>query len=581
MSQRVQVGDLRQAPQLKVDAPVVDTFVNPVVDKPVESNTMQLAKALQKFEPSLQKHMGVVHKTYTDKEVQEGMEAARQNALGFKEAIKAEKIPAGASPWFQKGYKHERGVYLNREYNKTLNRSWQEWEGKDNEDPTAFTAWLAEQRTLFGNNIQGDPDVQRGYNAGAALTENNLSAHHAKYIAGNFEKKRNNVMYSNINSDIEAYNEGTLSKEGFIGRTIQRGSDFHFEGGDGSKYAELTTTAIIQMAKDNDNEELLDLLDEVNLSGRGVLSSKPEVAKAKQLAEDQIFSSIIRKDNFVRQSQERQKKQAVEDQLFATWKLIGDNPDAEISDADMAKGMRLDPKFKSKVEALRKLAQSDTTREDEDNILMLQHCVYSRKCGVPEIYEAIKDGRIQDKDTASNLFSANQRLVGYKGYGFKTSTDKILTAIEKGLFSTIKGNDLDFSRERAGNAANARVIFMESMMEYKEDHPKATSSEVRKYAKEVRDDLLLQFNKDDANEVKDGIINTAKNAQSYVNDKAAGKPKWTFEPLFSSKAELDAEYNAARVGKPSVFDKIIKENNITDANEVLEIYNKQKLLLGD
>ena len=580
MGDRVQVGDLTRAPRKQVRAKVVDTYVNPDVVKPAESNMSELANALSKFEPSLEGYLTKKHKTYTDREVNEGMEAARQNALGFKEAIKQELIPAGSSPWFQKGYKHEQGVYLNREYNKTLTRAWQEWEGKDSEDPAAFTAWLAEQRTNFSGNINGDPDVQRGYNSGAALTENNLSAHHTKYVAQRFEEKRNNVMYANTTSDIEALTSKTLSKEDLINRVVQRGKDFHFEGGDGAKYAELTTTAIIQLAKDTDNDELLDLLDEINLSGRGALSSKPDVAKLKGQAEDQIFSSIISKGNYVRQSQERQKKANGEAALIAVWEVIGNDPNAHISDADMKAGLKLDPKFATKVAAFRTLAADDNTREKEPDILELQHCVYSRSCGVGDIYEAIEDGRVRDKATASALFSANQRLTGYKGYGFTSSTDRILTQIEKGLFSTIKGNDLDFSRERAGNAANARVIFMEELMDYKEKNPKANSLDVRKFAKELRDDLLLQFNKDDAQEVKDGIIEPAKSAQEHVQAKNAGDEEWTYKPLFSNKAELSAEINAARLGGTNNLTRMFDKLNLTPA-EQQKVIETQMKLLGD
>ena len=379
MTQRVQVNDLQKAPKLRVQADVVDTFIAPVVDKPQESNLSQLAGALTKFEPSLQDMVNRQAKKDAEqmatqgaesyREMEARKEAAKANLEGFKQAIDEGVVLTGQSPWYKKGYHHEKGIYLQRAYEDVIKKAYVKRSDieKNSDDPNALNAWIAKIRTEFNasNKINDNPDVLRGFNEGAARIEGNVSAHHIKVTADNIVTKRNNLISRNTTDDVKAYarNKDLPTLVESLHRRMQHN---RIEGGDAATANKLVANSVLQQAIDSKNTKLIDVLSELNPSGLGALSTQPDIAAKMTAARNQIKRQIVTDDNRAHTLSLRKKKEYADTKSAEAFQYIREDPTKRIPDEVMFKITQQYPDFPKTVEALRKMQTSENQREDED-----------------------------------------------------------------------------------------------------------------------------------------------------------------------------------------------------------------------
>lgn len=130
MKDRVQVADLAQA-QLRPDARPVDIYYRPqaeAVQQQGDSMITQLAQGLGQIQPKLMELAG----SYIDKQAKEEaaqdnqtyrdalMKDADLNKKAFKDLVDQGVIPAGASPWFQKGWREQQLRALGEKYGRDV-----------------------------------------------------------------------------------------------------------------------------------------------------------------------------------------------------------------------------------------------------------------------------------------------------------------------------------------------------------------------------------------------------------------------------------------------------------------------------
>lgn len=576
MVDRARLSQIREAPTLDASNNVVDTFVTPFVQKQGESGLQQLAKALSSVEPALMNIAQTEVRKYTDEEIQAGMEAARQNAMGFQEAIKQGIIPAGASPWYKKGYKNELGVAAGRGYQDFLSQNWQQWDQKEDDDPRVFQQWLAEQRKSYADAQPefADTDFAKGFNPKAALVENNLATHQASYHAKRIEEKREGLIYQNIISDVEQFSE-TGDMESMINSIQTRNQQFYVDGGSGTKANELTLQAVAAIAYNKRDERLLDVLDHIpSGSGLGTLAKTKTGRELIQQTRDKIYSKIIQEDNFMHTQQERAKEKAIGEASSAVYDMIINNPMADIPDELMKKATALDKDFPKYVTGLRNAITSDNARESDWEVSQVQYCVFSGGCGVTDINKAVMNGVLRDKNTISDLYRAVQRQSEKKGYGASPHIDQVLKELENGTYRAVKGNDMDFNAVSAHKATQARVVFMMSMQDFIDNNPKATSQEILKHASEMNQYLVKAYGSDvdaaDMNKVP-GITNQATGVHQ---GKMNGDPEWTYMPLFQNQQDMTKARQDGR------FEQMLQQLGITGAEDVRKFYDTQMRLIN-
>ena len=598
MSQRVQVGELKQAPRLKVDAPVVDTFISPAVDKPVKSNTTQLAEALVKFEPSLQEHVNASFQPEKKIEMNAGaiqrkLDDARRNLEGFKEGIDNGDIHAGQSPWFKKGYNHEKGLYLSnkfKDYVKTEYTKAPE-DIRNAEDPAVFQAWMAQKRTAFNasNRIGDNADVLAGFNEQASQIESNVFAHNLKVKTEKIVSDRLNLMSANTQSDVKNFTR-TRNKEAVLSSLRRRLQHFHIEGGNSNEGNKRVVDAILQEGLDSGNAKVIKLLEELDPSGLGALSTQPAVAARMKAVKKQIHAEKVQKENLDYTRGLRAKKQIADESASDVYELIKNDPMAEIPEDIMFKITRIDPNFPKTVEALRKMQHSEDTREDPDKTMPLFVCVASGNCDIGDINKHV-GSTIRNQRTLDTLLrnATRVRQSGQKGYntGFLNS-DIQVKDIEKRLY---KGVGLDQKGRNTGRgeiaAGKAVMYYKMGMYEYLHDmkhEPPLNSEDIRAYADKLADSLTATYaakTSDNLDKDKRGSNVNQSNyqAEEHLADLRGELPDFNKIPLFSNKDQLKTEFDLLQRGEPNMLVDILRERGITKPADVQQFLQAQSQLL--
>lgn len=597
MGNRVQVGDLRQAPKKRVQASAVDTYIAPIVDKPQESNTSQLANALVKFEPSLQNMVKAHGEKAKAREVNQGQmsqrefmaqrDAAKENLEGFKQLIDDGEIHAGQSPWFKKGYNYEKGLYLKRKYAEVVSKSYTQWNDNErqSDNPLAFNVWMAKQRTEFNtsNNIGENPDVLRGFNEGAALTENNLSMHHIKVKAEKLVTDRQNLMSANTQLDVKAFQK-SKNEAVVVKKLEERMQHFRFEGGDATKGNELVVNSVIQQAIDSSDTKVLKLLDKLNPSGRGALSTQPKVARQLQVARDQINRKITQEANQAYIQEQRDKKQYAETKTSEAFQMIRDDPTYKIPDEVMFAVTREFPEFPSTLIKLKRMQTAENQLENEDLTLPIYVGVAEGRYGTAYIHKMIREDVIRNPSTADSLLRTATRVAqsGRKGYGTgSTTADDNLKDIEKGLSDTVKLTSKGRTSDAKAYASTKAVLrFKRGMHEWIAKNGEATEKEITDYGDYLMGRLAKVYTKDRVDKRLDAVDIQDNNAKELLAEERGDLGDWSRLPLFNSKEELINEVKLAQEGHPSMFKDTLEQYGITDPLEIQNFLNTQLQLIG-
>jgi len=204
MNDRVQVGDLQQAPQLKVAARPVDTFVKP--QKQV-SGLATLVGKLSSIDSSLQ---GLMEQRY-----QEDLRSYQKTAI--EDALRGKDAPEGAHPAYMAKYRNMKGEMAARgEYQSFLIEKWQgsgltaQDFTSEAEAATAFAEFQTKTRTEFLSTYEGaDADWIMGFESQRGAIENSLAGHNIQERLGENRRKFAEATGEKINDILSTVGDST------------------------------------------------------------------------------------------------------------------------------------------------------------------------------------------------------------------------------------------------------------------------------------------------------------------------------------------------------------------------------------
>src|SRR5688572_7732923 len=116
-TKRIHVDDLEGPPQIRPTASPIDTYVRPSPVQP-SAGLGDLVKSLAGFQKDIGGFLEQAAFRDQDEELKKGkltaddIAAREKNRTDFKAAVSQGLIPAGASPWFIKGYNQQFGRLL-------------------------------------------------------------------------------------------------------------------------------------------------------------------------------------------------------------------------------------------------------------------------------------------------------------------------------------------------------------------------------------------------------------------------------------------------------------------------------------
>lgn len=172
---RKPVEQIPLSAQLRPVATTVDTYV-----RPAQSPLRGLAESLSTVDKSLQTYLQTQDKKAEQDAEIKGRAAFYNDHSGeFATAITEGKIPAQTSPFYVKGFKAAQGAAAGNKIRGDFQDWWDNWEGKDSDDPEAFSKGF---QTFLSSKIgTQDPDVLRGVLPAVEALQANATTQYTQY----------------------------------------------------------------------------------------------------------------------------------------------------------------------------------------------------------------------------------------------------------------------------------------------------------------------------------------------------------------------------------------------------------------
>lgn len=212
---RAPVREIPLSAQLRPVASQVDTYV-----RPAQSPLRGLADALGTFDRSLQQFLSIRDEQARKNDELRGRAAFYTDSSGeFARAVTEGKIPAQYSPNYVRGFKNAQGAAAGEKLRTKWQDAWDNWDGKDSEDPNAFNVFFGE---FLKNNLgTDDPDVLGGVLPAVEALQANATTQYTQYrhdktVQGSLDA-HGAVISSTVTAGVE---DGLLADKGADYETI-------------------------------------------------------------------------------------------------------------------------------------------------------------------------------------------------------------------------------------------------------------------------------------------------------------------------------------------------------------------------
>lgn len=172
---RAPVQQLPLNAQLRPVATTVDTYV-----RPAQSPLRQLSEALGTANSGLKTLLETRDKKAEDEQELKGRAAFYNDSEGeFAQAVSAGTLPAHYSPFYVRGYKNAQGAAAGQNLRTKWQDAWDNWGGKDSEDPEAFNTFF---QTFVKDSVgTEDPDVLAGVLPAVEALQANATTQYTQY----------------------------------------------------------------------------------------------------------------------------------------------------------------------------------------------------------------------------------------------------------------------------------------------------------------------------------------------------------------------------------------------------------------
>jgi hypothetical protein len=490
MAKRVQVADsLAQAPALTPVSRPFDTFTMP--QQPTQGSGLKdLADALGTLHKPLMQFAEQEQKRISDEEAAAGARAYLENRKGFKDAIEAGIIPAGASPHFIQAYKDQEVRARGYDFELAFRDEYEKSGLVNQDDPAAVQAFAADfTKKWMADNLTDydDISVAKNFIPVAEQTTNSILARHAEERAAIVEQK---LVESAEREFIGIIDRGGDPAE--IGMAItMRTRELIDSGLSGTKANKLIVDAITNAAIDKLDYDVLGLLDQID-TGNGKVGGIQYARDQREAAEDKITADIRAAEAHEWQRQERYREVRSRELSGAAMKLlIESNGSADVSGL-MTELTSIAPE---------KAAAIGSFKESQ---LAAAYRIYERPEVVASVYGDVRANpdravEIAAKAGAAGLIAPNtvESVIRY-GESIERNKDVFESDewrdAERFLTDTIVGNEFAATDEKRMLADEAVQEMEDEAMEWVEKNRREDGSfdrfALRKHLRNVRRTIL-------------------------------------------------------------------------------------------
>ncbi len=498
-------------PSLQPQARPVDTFHQSLAMPPAQGNdALDLAQALSSFHPSLSRYADMKVEEY----IQEGEKASllqgsrEANRAGLKAAVDAGQMPAGANPWFQKGWKRQQQRVAAEEYNTALQAAYIQSSARTSKDPGEYSAFIENftQEYVQSRGLESDPEFANVFMPMAQAAQSNLASHHGAEVVGQIEQEVKDNTYKEIQNLIDNPLAGPGNP---TGDAIQATLADHVKNGlMGAEANKIAIDSITDHAVANGDMDILEHLDSIN-TGNGVLGKTKYAQEQRAVAETKILNQQQANFSHGKAISEYQKSVMADRLHTQAIEQIEKDPSADIGPLviQMAK---VDPK------------QADDLRAYQNSALSRKVKVYEDPHTLASIYEELYSGALTPAKITSHAASGeidpgtvgtlNKELAIYNQHRGVLGS-KSFSLIRGGMLKLINGDEFNFDPERNAHAIDADFELQRSFLKWK-------ASEEGEKADDLKETEWLQKRAKQLNEIwgADDPYSSKAGLQSAIED---------------------------------------------------------------
>lgn len=413
----------------------------------------------------------------------------KQNEPGYAEGVASGEIPADKSPWVAEGTARMAGISAGVSADSALGGSFNEWGDKANPDPQAFESWFRENiaKTIPLN-------ASGGFARGLAPQLSQLhEKYHSKWQA-EVTKNTQNTMVANYGAALastvddmqqDAAQDGELLDTNRLQANMQAIVDHGKAIGlRNDQIDALLINTIQTKALTSRDPSLLSLYDMPSASG-AKLGDTPDGMTSKKSATDGLTSLWKTQESEARQEQERQDKLAANQAQQQIIDQLIKDPNAPISDEQLAPALKLNGHFKIDMMEWQKKLREGKVADDPTAVSHLYQDILQGKAGMPEVVAAIQGGQLQ---TPEGISKAKGFLTSMEDY--RKRPEGILdSGMAKSVLGDISrlGQADGITKDLFGKSATtpagrqAELDFRVGAMQWDKAHPNADPVERDKF----------------------------------------------------------------------------------------------------
>ena len=510
----------------------VNTYVRPA--EPSPSGLEDLARGLAAFDQGLG---AFLNKRKGETEESDKARAMRDfhknNQVGYADAVRQGLIPAQASKSYMEWYKRSQGDLAGLKLRDKFRLDYQQWGERNDSDSAGYATWVSDWMSQNVGDDQ-DGDVLRGLAPHLeALSTSGMDT---------FVQERDQKIKADANATTgarfadsasrisdDAKSSGEIDGEGLWGNYLNIRKEAIDSGSREEDIDAAMVDAVILQAKENGDDDILDILDR-KLPGKDYsLSSTPDIKSKIMAAKSEIATGQRQAITEGAAVREREEKAQQEEFWFAA---IGHIQKGEAVPEDLIQKMkRRDGDVEAKIVDYRKKFSDFNETEDSKQIIEIFTRI-DEGAGKDFIRSMAEKGTIKSATTLEKMYSRAEAVTKAKQDDgiFGTSTYK---SVEK--FVTTKTGVASGSLfEPTGPSAEtleAMYDYRTKLLTWSVENPNAGVLEREKAAKEIGDTIMgrLQADPTDVN-----------GKQTYQSDADLAKAKEAPAPTPEAAAPVEA-----------------------------------------
>ena len=316
----------RAAPDVEVRSPArsfaqsLDTYYQPGRDR---RGAEALQRGLSQLSGVFEQRAAEMRQERNQSEFDQGVADAMREEAGLElEGVKTGSIFRQHSKYYMQGLNEARGKAAAQKLRDELSLEYENWEGKNSDDPQAFRDWMNGQIGARMEALKANPDMLRGALPVFAEITNNMTAQHVARTNERLQKEQFEAFDATVNGVIDGYLKGDYDEDRMVTELINETDELY--GMEGGVAKDQLVASVVNHAISRKDPSAVLALAKAHDSGKLKLST----ASQRQLADAvDTIEADLESDANRRNAQAEDERKARETAILNDWTIaLGEDP---------------------------------------------------------------------------------------------------------------------------------------------------------------------------------------------------------------------------------------------------------------